>query len=217
VTVTHEPVDAWDRIDRWLSDHAPGYRARLRPPAESELLRRVAERSAGAELPPALLSWWGRTDGLDRAPAPESPPPAGHLIPDFYDPCGAAEADERRTIHLQVAQDIVPPPLAAAWEHHTRVRSADPAGTLYPTEAVPVWLPEWLPVAVDGGGGGLFTDLRPGPLHGCVVPFTRTGHDRAPRWPGITEMLTDVADRLQFLDANEAVAMMVGHWTLPRG
>jgi cell wall assembly regulator SMI1 len=159
-------------------------------------------------------------DGLDRAPAPELPSVTGHLLPETYDPRSVAEADERRAVHLQVALDIVPPPLAAEWEQYTHGCSSDPAGTLYPTEAGPLWLPEWLPVAGDGGGGGLFVDLRTGPRHGCVVVYTRTGHGPAPIWPGVTEMLTDVADRLQSLDLasnNGGGPVVVGRWTVPQG
>jgi cell wall assembly regulator SMI1 len=131
-----------------------------------------------------------------------------------------AEADERRAIHLKVAQDTVPPPLAAQWEQLMRGCRGDPAGTLYPAEAGLRWLPEWLPVAGDGGGGGLFVDLRTGPRHGCVVAYTRTGQGPAPVWPGVREMLTDVADRFQSLDLasyDDGEQVVVGRWTLPNG
>ncbi|MFD4468681.1 SMI1/KNR4 family protein [Rhodococcus sp. NPDC058505] len=44
----------------------------------------------------------------------------------------------------------------------------------------------------------LVVDTRPGPMHGCVLEFSRDGADEVgPRWKSVSAMLTDLADSLE--------------------
>jgi cell wall assembly regulator SMI1 len=60
------------------------------------------------------------------------------------------------------------------------------------------FLPTFIPIAFDGGGGFLILDLRSGPLHGCVMAFDAEMGTRDPLWGGIAEMLDDVADAVEY-------------------
>ncbi|TLS44239.1 hypothetical protein FE633_20960 [Streptomyces montanus] len=214
-----ETLEAWSRIDAWLARHAPGYRAHLNAPVVAEELRQ-AERQLGVVFSPDLTAWWSRMNGLAPDARSGAPSYQGHLLPEYNDPYPLAQVLERRALHLEAVGETVPPSLAdqlAAWL--TRC-GEDPAGTLYPDEASAVWLPQWLPLAGDGMGGGLFTDLRPGELHGCVVRFTRTGHAAEPEWTSVAGMLTFVADALSDVapdNGDLGDGTHIGRWPVPRG
>ncbi|MGC4792206.1 hypothetical protein ACLQ22_30830 [Micromonospora sp. DT178] len=77
------------------------------------------------------------------------------------------------------------------WDDFVNSENNRPAGTVCET-----WLPAWLPVATNHGGGNLFVDLRGGPKNGCVMEFYRAG-DALAQWKDVAEMLDDIADRLE--------------------
>jgi cell wall assembly regulator SMI1 len=213
MTVPESHVEAvWERIDTWLTRHAPRYRERLRPPAEPDQLT-DAEREMGVVLPSDLTEWWRCADGFQRTPPTTRP--LGHLLPDQCDPYSVAEAIERRSMHLRVGRETLPAHLVDQWEAWQNRCRQDPAGNLYPNEASALWLPEWLPIAGDGAGGGLFVDLRPGPEHGCVVQFQETGHAAAPTWPDTATMLVQVADALESLAMDWSAEIVFGSWHVP--
>ncbi|MGK5632608.1 SMI1/KNR4 family protein [Streptomyces sp. URMC 123] len=205
---------AWRRIDAWLRRHAPGYRARLNPPASDAELRR-AEQDTGATLPGDLVTWWRRANGVSPEP-PSGARHPGHLLPERYDPYPVAKALDLAALYRRVARETAPSPMADQLDAFLARCGGEPAGTLYPHEAAAVWLPQWLPIAGDAGGGGLFIDLRPGPLHGCVVRHTRTGHADSPAWPSVTSLLTYVADALEAAPSPAPGAgLRIGGWALP--
>ncbi|WP_326615648.1 SMI1/KNR4 family protein [Streptomyces decoyicus] len=211
-----QTLEAWNRIDAWLTRHAPSYRAGLNGPADAQELRN-AEQQLGLPLSSDLTAWWSQMNGLSAHP-PSSTPHQGHLLPERNDPHGLSEALRDRAMHIRVIGETVPPPLADEMSAWLTRCGQDPAGTLYPDEAAPMWLPHWLPIAGDGGGGGLFTDLRPGPLHGCVVAFDRNGHGAEPKWPSVASMLTFVADAFEdlSLDAEDfGDGVRIGRWAIP--
>lgn len=61
----------------------------------------------------------------------------------------------------------------------------------------PTWTfrPEYVFVGIDGMGGGLFVDLRPGPRHGCVRWWDKVDAD-ACRLEPLASGLTDLLERI---------------------
>jgi cell wall assembly regulator SMI1 len=210
-------VDAsWERIEAWLSRCAPGYHAALNPPAGIDAIRRV-ERELGVGIPPDLAAWWCHADGVDRQKA-TSPRHLGDLIPDLYTPLSVAEALDYRNMKMRVGRRVCPPEMLNEFDAWTARWNQDPAGTLYPYEASLVWPPAWLPIASDYGGGGLFADLRTGPLHGCLVRYHRAGHYGAPTWPSITALWAHVAKELETVtraDFQAKAWVTIGRWWIP--
>lgn len=102
-------------------------------------------------------------------------------------------------MHLEVQQESYPPGMREEMERFVAGENAQPAGTLL---SQLYWLPRWLPIAGDGGGGGLFIDLRDGPLHGCLVEFSREHQGTTPRWESVTQLWVDVADELEAVDSD---------------
>lgn len=118
-------------------------------------------------------------------------------------------------MHLRVSREIVPPDLVERWQTWQERCRRDPAAALYPGEASVLWIPEWLPIAGDGAGGGLFVDLRSGPHRGCVVRFNDTGHEATPEWTDSEAMLTHVANALESLPMDTGGATVIGAWRVP--
>ncbi|MGW8378889.1 hypothetical protein [Streptomyces sp. ODS28] len=183
---------AWRQIERSLSRHHAAYHARLNPPADPALLRQ-AEHETGRPLPAAPAAWWSTVDGV----VPDRGGGWFRLFPYSCDPRPLGEALARRRMHLEALYATASPGTGDLLEQRLGACALDPAGTGYPAEAAPLWLPQWLPVAGDGMGGGLFADLRAGPRYGCLIRYTTTGHDPDPAWPGIAGLLTEVARRME--------------------
>jgi cell wall assembly regulator SMI1 len=203
--------EAWTRIEAWLARYAPDVRAALRPPAGRAALDRVA-RIAGTDPPADLAAWWNRSHGLS------APTAGGSLFPDRYHPLPLDDSLGHRARLLDTMRRTCPDGMAEQLDAFLDRCAREPAGTLHPHAATLLWLPSWLPVAHDAGGGGLFADLRPGPARGCLVRYTRHGQATAPDWPGLAVLLTHVADSLEEAaeeSGAEAAGATLGRWTLP--
>lgn len=179
---------AISRIDAWLHQHAPRARAVLRPPASEPDLA-AAQEAVGRPLPPDLRAWWLYADGAQFGLNADG----GSLIPPGFVPYSIAEALKSRRVWMdvarQVARQIAP---VRQWDAFISSENNRPAGGRCET-----WLPAWLPVATNQGGGNLFVDLRGGPMYGCVMAFYRdTGALAEPEWADMAAMLYDIADRL---------------------
>jgi cell wall assembly regulator SMI1 len=202
----------WERIEVWLDRYAPSYRATLNDGASEDRLAAV-ERAMGVPLPEDLRAWWLRANGV----RPGGRHASGSLIPERYHPCSAETALATRDMQLDSQRDVYPAPLRAQLDRFVDEQTAQPAGTL-PRHSGLLWLPLWLPVAEDQMGGGLFTDLRGGPQHGCVLVYANDGAPAGPVWPDVSAMWMEVADALESVDheaferTNEHVA---GRWHVP--
>ncbi|MGC3861231.1 SMI1/KNR4 family protein [Micromonospora chersina] len=173
------------RIDTWLQQHAPRARATLRPPA-SEADLSAAQEEIGQPLPPDLRAWWSYADGSHSGLEVDG----GWLIPPGFVPYPIAEALQSRRLWMEVARKVAP---LDKWDDFVNLENNRPAGTVCET-----WLPAWLPVATNHGGGNLFVDLRGGPQKGCVMEFYRdTGALAQLPWADVADMLDDIADRLE--------------------
>lgn len=191
-------ISSWDRIRTWLASHAPDVLAQIQPPATEADLTAASDLVNGP-LPEDLLEWWRLANGMaDAWPHP------GHLLPPWFDPYPVAKAMQRYEMWIDVwhNQPVLPERQLMAWARGPlptvaeQVDSlmAEPAGT--PCEGM--YLPVWLPIAGSGMGLDLFVDLRPGPLHGCVMRFDRVGTAQSePDWPSVAAMLAEVADALE--------------------
>ncbi|KAA0940395.1 SMI1/KNR4 family protein [Streptomyces apricus] len=202
---------AWTRIETWLARRAPGVHAALCPPARDRTLKLVAE-ATGAAPPTDLAAWWKRRHGLRRSPSP------GSLFPDRCDPLPLEDALRHRALFLDTARRTCPPELRPQLAAFQERCARQPAGTLHPDEALPLWLPAWIPVAHDAAGSGLFADLRAGPRRGCLVRYTNHGQAPEAAWPDLTTLLTYVADTLESLDDSDRETggtMTIGRWTVP--
>jgi cell wall assembly regulator SMI1 len=203
---------AWHRIEDWLSRFAPRFHAELNPLATAAEIDTVAT-ALGVALPADLRVWWGLSNGVRHGIGL----PSASLIPDFSSPYPVSMALERWRMHLEVQQDFYPPGMREEMERFVAGQNGQPAGTLLPQL---YWLPRWLPIAGDGGGGGLFMDLREGPLHGCLVEFSREHQGTTPRWGSVTQLWVDIADQLEAVDtdllrSDRIDDLRIGWWRPP--
>jgi cell wall assembly regulator SMI1 len=174
------PVDeSWAVITGLVRHRCPDILAQVRPPATPEWLCR-AEEAVGGPLPADLARWWQLADGMD-----------GHasLIPQAHTPLSIEAALSSRSSWLKVS----PGP-----GHHPSADAEGCANAPAGTPCEDTWLPQWLPIAADGGGTDLFVDLRPGPAHGCVGEYYSDGWEfDGPIWTSVAAMLADVAEAIR--------------------
>jgi cell wall assembly regulator SMI1 len=173
---------AIERIDRWLTEHAPHAHATLRPPASAVDIADL-EAELGRPIPTDLRAWWTYADGIDLR-SPNLP----DLIPPYFWPISTERSRQERRQLMTLADLVIPADVDAVIAE----QSALPAGT--PSLA---WLPHWLPIAIDFSRGRLFVDLREGNQHGCVTQFlSDAGSFQRPEWADVAAMLFDIAERL---------------------
>ncbi|MBP2474699.1 cell wall assembly regulator SMI1 [Crossiella equi] len=167
-------AEGWGRLWTWLAESAPTTHELLRPgaaPAEVEDL----ERRLGLTFSAELRQWWTLCDGTVRTDFAE-------IFPPFYTPHSTRSAfDAREWRRLR-------------WREQWAEPDAEPeAGT-----AARSFHPAWVPIAFDGCGDALVVDLRPGPLHGCVLEWDQERSEvHKPEWSSLAVMLTEVADALE--------------------
>jgi cell wall assembly regulator SMI1 len=150
----------WLGLLEELAERAPATRAALRAPVapDAAVARDAAADALGLELSPELAEWFGLHDGAD-------PFFHGQLLP-FNSVLGLRAAVDgvlgTRQIWWSGDDDHL------AWDD-------EPAGTVANT-----WLTRYVYLGQDGMGGGVFADLRPGPLHGCIRFWDKTDADDQP-------------------------------------
>ncbi|GHH49624.1 SMI1/KNR4 family protein [Lentzea cavernae] len=177
---------SWSRADTWLRSHTPELHAKFLPPATPADLA-AAEEVVGAPLPAGLTAWWAECGGL--ANVNYTP-----IIPEFYSPLGVGQALEVRKMMMEIRRDVAVAPEIADVDAHEASKLAEPAGS----PIGDLWLPLFVPVAVDASGTYLFADLREGPLRGCVTQFDEVeGADEEPLWESVDAMLQAVVEWLE--------------------
>ncbi|WP_188317044.1 SMI1/KNR4 family protein [Solihabitans fulvus] len=164
----------WNRIVRWLAEHAPATGSVLRSRPDRVGLRELTEQT-GLDLPADLREWWNLCDGTDRLAFAE-------ILPPFYTPYGPAAALRSWQVKRRM--------WAETWiESDAGPSAGSPAYGFHPA---------WLPIAFDGCGDALVVDLRPGPAHGCVLEWDRMLCKVLTfEWPSVPAMLDDVATALE--------------------
>jgi cell wall assembly regulator SMI1 len=162
-------AQAWARLLTELAERAPATRAALRGAADHD--PEVAD-SLGIELPAEIREWFTLHGGAQ---------PFGHgqVLPfNTVLSLPAAVDSVLRTRRIWWSAELV--------DHVACDRQ--PAGTVAGT-----WLASYLYIGQDGMGGGLFVDLRGGPLHGCVRFWDKTDADhRQIAAASITDLLDAV-------------------------
>lgn len=165
--------DQWSRIAEWLRAHFPGTSI---TGADRDRVDAAIART-GQSWPDELIELYTLIDGV---------------------------SDERvlgllhRFAFLTLDE--------ALWQWESSIRMWDESARLYgggpveaPAEAgfhADTFIAAFVPFAgLDGNF--LCVDTRPGPMHGCVTEFDKTGADESgPQWVSISALLTDLADSL---------------------
>jgi cell wall assembly regulator SMI1 len=179
MTTTSAVNEAWDRILAWLEVNAPATALCINSPATTEEIA-AAEQAVGGQLPPDLVAWWRRANGM------RSRPDSGKLLPPSYLPYAIEEVLGSRRLWLQFAAETGDP-------RYTEEDLRKPAGS-----ATLQFSPAFLPIARNGSGDDLFVDLRSGPRRGCVTEYNHEqGALSGLCWPNTAAMLADVANGLE--------------------
>lgn len=160
-------TELWANIVRWLEDHAPVTAAALEPdPAELVAL----EAEFHVQLPADLRAWWTCCGGT-------ATDVLADVLPPFYTPYSPSAALRAWRGHREL--------WTARWER--------PSCDYYAGSAGSSFHPAWIPIAGDGFADELVVDLRPGPLHGCVLEWEQEAAQvERPEWQGVSAMLADV-------------------------
>jgi cell wall assembly regulator SMI1 len=172
---------AWLALLDELQARAPVTRAAIRPPRES-----ASDDEARLPVPlnAELQSWFRLHDGCE-------PGIQGEILP-FNTPVDLPTAVEDTLFRREIWQaipDVKPDP---------RQQAGEIAGT---------WLDGYVAISRDGMGGGIFADLRPGLLHGCVRWWDKVEVDDFDVLaPSVAALLADVTDGL-------STGRQVGGWT----
>ncbi|MEU3648597.1 SMI1/KNR4 family protein [Lentzea sp. NPDC034063] len=173
----------WSRVDAWLRSHMPELHAKFLPPATATDVA-AAEEAIGVPLPADLAAWWMACGGLtnvDYTP----------IIPKFHSPVGVGQSLEVRETMMEIRREVAIDPDVDGYEAR---KLAEPAGS----PIGDLWLPLFVPIAVNASGSYLFVDLREGPLRGCVMPFDNVeGADEEPLWKNVAAMLDATVEWLE--------------------
>ena len=157
----------WSEIVDWCHEHAPVTATALSSPEHAPDLAAIEARF-GQRLPDDLREWWLRCaepDGLV------------DVLPPFYTPYGASGALDAWYEHRETWKE--------QWDR--------PACDYYAGSGGSSFHPAWIPIAGDGFADELVVDLRPGPLHGCVLEWEQEASQvLRPGWSGVAAMLADV-------------------------
>lgn len=165
---------SWERIVAWLRVHAPRTAAEIRPPAtEAD----IAAAREVLDVPADLVGWWRLADGCGGRESRSG------LLPMSYAPFGIVDALDERRDWLRTYDE--------SRDGHLRREPAGSTGDMF------AMLPEFLPIATDGGGWHLLVDLRDGEQRGCVREYDKYDGHLPPVWRGVGEMLAEVATALE--------------------
>ena len=167
-------TSSWERIVAWLRLHAPLTAAEIRPPAADA---DIAAAQAAVDVPAELAGWWRLADGCGGRES------GSGLLPGGYAPFSVAEALDERRAWLRTYDE--------SRDGHLRREPAGSTGDMF------AMLPEFLPLATDGGGWHLLVDLRAGEDRGCVREYDKYDGHQPLIWRGVGEMLADVATALE--------------------
>lgn len=188
----HPVGESWRRIAEGLERLAPVTAAAIRPAVAAAEVRRTVD-AVGRPPPTDLLRWWGSMDGIaDEGHHPGTP------IPPFYLPLPVAEVRDRLAGLVRFVDE----------------QCCGPDGT----HALAAGQPSFgfcaatVPICRDVGGDLLVVDLRDGTRHGCVMEWSAECGYSEPVWPGVADMLADVADRLHDPTQTEIVEGGVLQW-----
>jgi cell wall assembly regulator SMI1 len=178
---------AWQELLVELAQRAPTTWSALRPPSTST---QNVEARLPRPLNEELRSWFGLHRGFD-------PWTAGQIFP-FNTAVDLPTAVEDTLLRRRIWQAD---PLE---EQDLEQLTGQPPGRIART-----WLDAYVVLAKDGMGGGLFVDLRPGLLHGCVRWWDKVDADDFDILStSVAALVTDVTHSLR---TGESVGGWVPH------
>ncbi|MET8830513.1 SMI1/KNR4 family protein [Streptomyces sp. NPDC004610] len=173
--------ESWDRIEDWLSRHAPVTLSRLRPPASTADIE-AAQRTLGVTLPDDVAASLRRHDGVELAD--------GTLELSYYGPLSCVADIVDRTLSLRRIGERF-----ADLDGGEEDEEDDDAH-----ELAAFWRPEWLLLTLGIGWqstDGLFVTCRPGPHHGRPGRYFDEDMPTFTEWPSFRQLLADLADALR--------------------
>ncbi|MDP9829640.1 SMI1/KNR4 family protein [Kineosporia succinea] len=172
-----ELTQAWTDYLDVLRAQAPATHASILAPGPLDL--ETADQVLPSPLLPELVTWFGLHGGCT---------PAYHGSP--LPRCGLLNLD-RAIDNTEMIHEI--------WNLTSDVDlTSDEARTAGQTMGT--WMDEYVLIAENGSGGGLFVDQRPGPLQGCVRYWDKVDADEDPVVsPGLVPFLSDVTTSVRDL------------------
>ncbi|GAA3628618.1 hypothetical protein GCM10022223_52560 [Kineosporia mesophila] len=171
----NELSQAWTDYLAVLQEHAPATRASILPPGELDL--ESAQQVLRSPLLPSTVTWFGLHGGT-------TPEYNGSPLPRCL-PLSLDEAVD----NTEMIRDI--------WQL-TFDLDLDPPETGTAGDVMGTWLDEYVLIAANGSGGGLFVDQRPGSFQGCVRYWDKVDADEDPVVsPSLQQFLVEVAASVQ--------------------
>ncbi|MFK0244648.1 SMI1/KNR4 family protein [Amycolatopsis azurea] len=168
----------WQRIMNLMRTHAPATARLIRPPGPREKVHAL-ERSVGLPLPADLVELWTLTDGMN-----EHERRARTLVPNRFILLSATSARQEYE-RLSAASATDPACCGPDRTHRNRAGAGGP------------FCSAMVPFAGDGTGSLLCVDLRDGDDHGILMNRGPGDGFEATRWRSVTELLTEIAERLE--------------------
>ncbi|RSN31393.1 SMI1/KNR4 family protein [Amycolatopsis sp. WAC 04169] len=169
----------WQQITTLLQEHAPATSRAIRPAGPAEEIRGL-ERVVGLSLPADLVDWWTLTDGVDDRHDQQ----AGTLVPNRFVPLSASRAREE---YQRLSESTATDPTCCGPDQ-THQNQAGDDGSPFCSALVPI--------STDGTGAALCVDLRSGDDHGMIMIMAPGDGFSATHWGSVTDMLTEIAERL---------------------
>jgi cell wall assembly regulator SMI1 len=179
-TIRGDSVDklhaAWQELLAELAQRARTTWSALRPPSKST---QSVDVRLPAPLNDELRSWFGLHSGFD-------PWMAGQIFP-FNTAVDLSTAVKDTLSRRRIWQANL------LEEQDLEQLTGQPPGTVAHT-----WLDAYVALTQDGMGGGLFVDLRPGLLHGCVRWWDKVdADDLGVLATSVAALITDVSHSLR--------------------
>ncbi|WP_410663336.1 SMI1/KNR4 family protein [Amycolatopsis sp. lyj-84] len=174
------PVNGiWQQIMNLLREHAPATAREIRPPGPAEDLRDL-QRLVGLSLPADLVGWWTLMDGI----ADRYDQRAGNLVPNGFVPLAARRVYEE---YQRILESSATDPTCCGPDQIHQNQAGDD-GSPFCSALVPF--------CRDITGSTLCVDLRAGAGHGMIMMMAPGDGFSATHWGSVTEMLTEIAERL---------------------
>jgi cell wall assembly regulator SMI1 len=163
---------AWQDIVAWCRQHAPKSAARLRPPAGEQAIL-DAERATGVTWPSELKCWYRMHDGAEWLDFD------AYFFP-LSSPLSLDAVVKTHRMMLEVWSELIDLAGGATIDE----LMAKPAG-----DWANIFIPAYVPFAVDCGTEKLVVDTRAGELSGAIRTFDKVEADGEPEWASLADAL----------------------------
>lgn len=172
-------AESFREILRWCQANAPATADALRPPATGDDISAAERATTGISWPLPLRELYLQADG-------SSGGRAFLYVHGYAITLGEVVAEYGALTEFWMSREETDEIRQIAREN----------GNGQAGETAASWLPEFIPLAPDGGGSYLFVDTREGPQRGCVRLWEHVERDGPPIWDSIEAMLDEIANAL---------------------